>query len=335
MEKEKTKIFNVCVATVTYNRKEYLLRLLNALSEQTHQINTIYIVDNHSEDGTMEMLFKQGIIVTNETSESDFSGLWKGVRINYHYNDINSGGSGGFEQVFKMASANQHDFLWAMDDDVLPERNCLEILLSKIDEEHKVIFPSRTDENFTDYIVISYNLTNPFVFKINGRHKKVYSTELKGECVDTYAFPLEGPLFSMDIVRKIGYPDPSYFIMYDDSDYARRCLTETKIRYVKSACLHKQIIPVKNDKFTWKEYYGYRNCFLYDIKYGKNIGVRKIRPFLIMVSAYLWNKYKRHNCLVANTVKIAYKDAISGKIGKTVEPGKLEEYLEKNNLKIK
>lgn len=49
---------NVCVATVTYNRKEYLLRLLNALSEQTHQINTIYIVDNHSVDGTMEMLFQ-------------------------------------------------------------------------------------------------------------------------------------------------------------------------------------------------------------------------------------------------------------------------------------
>ena len=94
---------NVCVATVTYNRKEYLLRLLNALSEQTHQINTIYIVDNHSVDGTMEMLFQQGIIVVNGISQSGFSGLWKGIRISYHYNDTNTGGAGGFEKAFKIA----------------------------------------------------------------------------------------------------------------------------------------------------------------------------------------------------------------------------------------
>lgn len=320
---------NVCVATVTYNRKEYLLRLLNALSEQTHQINTIYIVDNHSEDGTMEMLFKQGIIVINETSQSDFWGVWKGIRINYHYNDINSGGSGGFEHVFKMASANQHDFLWAMDDDVLPEKDCLEILLSKIDEEHKVTFPSRTDENFMDHIAVSYNLTNPFVFKVNDRYKTAYSTELKEECVDTYAFPLEGPLFSMDIVRKVGYPDSSYFIMYDDSDYARRCLSYTKIRYVTSACLHKQIIPSADAEFNWKGYYGYRNCFFYDMKYGKNIGVRRFRPFFIMLGVFIMNKYVRHNDLVADTVKVAFRDAMAGRRGMTVEPGKLEEYLKK------
>lgn len=66
----------------------------------------------------------------------------------------------------------------------------------KVDEGHKVTIPSRTDENFTDRISVSYNLTNPFVFKVNGRYKIVYSTELKEECVDTYAFPLEGPLFA-------------------------------------------------------------------------------------------------------------------------------------------
>ena len=320
---------NVCVATVTYNRKEYLLRLLNALSEQTHQINTIYIVDNHSVDGTMEMLFQQGIIVVNGISQSGFSGLWKGIRISYHYNDTNTGGAGGFEKAFKIAFSNNHDFLWAMDDDVLPEKDCLEILLSKLDEGHKVTIPSRTDENFTDRISVSYNLTNPFVFKVNGRYKIVYSTELKEECVDIYAFPLEGPLFCMDIVRQVGYPDSSYFIMYDDSDYARRCLAYTKIRYVTSACLHKQIIPPANDEFSWKGYYGYRNCFLYDMKYGKNIGVRKLRPFFIMMATYLMNKYVRHKDLVADTVKVAFKDAVAGRTGKTVEPGKLEEYLEK------
>ena len=321
-------ISNVCVATVTYNRKECLLKLLNALSEQTYKIDTIYIVDNHSEDGTTEMLFQQGIIFYKGVSQNEFSGLWKGIRINYHYNDVNTGGSGGFEQVFKIASSNNHDLLWAMDDDVLPEKNCLEVLLSKMDDEHKVVLPSRTDKNFTDYISVSYNLSNPFIFRVNRRYKIVYSNELKEEYVDTYAFPFEGPLFCMNLIREVGYPDSSYFIMYDDSDYARRCLVHTKIRYVTSACLHKQIIPSNINKFSWKDYYGYRNCFLFDMKYGKNVGVRKLRPFFIMMATYLMKKYVRHDKKVANTVKAAYKDAIKGRKGKTVEPGKLEEYLD-------
>ena len=73
----------------------------------------------------------------------------------------------------------------------------------------------------------------------------------------------------------------------------------------------------------------YVDCFLYDMKYGKNIGVRKLRPFFIMMATYLMNKYVRHKDLVADTVKVAFKDAVAGRTGKTVEPGKLEEYLEK------
>lgn len=326
--------YNVCVVTVTFNRKNYLLKLLNALSEQSCKINTIYILDNHSKDGTGDLLVQEGIIVKDGEKETECTGVWRGIKVNYYYNDENTGGSGGFEKVFRIASLHQHDYLWAMDDDVLPEKKCLEILLSKIDPNHNVVVPSRTDNRFVDWVVVSYNLTNPFVFNIRKRLKTVYSTDLKEDCVDTYAFPLEGPLFCMNIIRKVGYPDSKYFIMYDDSDYARRCLAETKIRYVKSACLHKQIIPVKSEGFSWKEYYGFRNCFLYDIKYGKNIGVRKVRPFLIMLATYLWNKYKRHDNLAASTVKIAYKDAISGRMGKTVEPGKLEKYLEENDLKI-
>lgn len=320
---------NICVATVTYNRKEYLLKLLNALSVQTYHIDTIYIVDNHSNDGTMGMLIQHGVIVSDGISDSVFSGLWRGIRINYYYNDINTGGAGGFEQVFRIAASGDHDFLWAMDDDVLPERDCLEILLSMMDDNHKITFPSRTDSNFTDYISVSYNLTNPFIFKINRRYKIAYSTELKDDCVDTYAFPFEGPLFCMDLLRQVGYPDSKYFIMYDDSDYARRCLKYTKIRYVKTACLHKQIIPTNHDVFSWKDYYCFRNCFLFDMKYGKNIGVRKLRPFFIMMTKYLVNKYIRHNYFVADTIKIAFIDAVAGRIGKTVEPGKLEEYLKK------
>lgn len=315
---------------VTFNRKDYLFPLLNALSKQTVQIKTIYIWDNHSSDGTDAMLSREGII-TLPLVDAQSTYKWRGIEICYYYSDINTGGAGGFEKVFQIASSGEHDYIWAMDDDVLPEENCLEILLSKIDSEHKVVVPSRSDARFTDFTSLSYNLTNPFIFSRADRVEIVYTTALDTDCSEAYTFPFEGPLFCMDIVREVGYPDSTYFIQYDDSDYARRCLAYTKIWFVKSACLHKQIIPAADKNFTWKHYYGYRNCFIYDMKYGKNIGVRKLRPFLIMICSYIYNRYFKRNILKANTVKTAYIDAIMGKTGMTVKPGKLEEYLGEND----
>ena len=201
------KDVNVCIVTVTFNRKKYLLKLLNALSEQSCKVNTIYILDNHSEDGTQDLLIREGVIKENQTTAPEHTNVWRGIRVNYYYNDSNTGGSGGFEKVFKIASSYEHDYLWAMDDDVLPEKDCLERLLAAIDDEHKVVVPCRTDDRFRDYCVTEYDLTNPFIFRQRNRIKITYSDEIKGNYIDTYAFPLEGPLFSMDIVRKAGSPE--------------------------------------------------------------------------------------------------------------------------------
>lgn len=52
---------SVCALIVTYNRKEYLVKLLHALSEQSYSIKKILIFDNHSSDGTAELLQKKAI----------------------------------------------------------------------------------------------------------------------------------------------------------------------------------------------------------------------------------------------------------------------------------
>ncbi len=74
--------------------------------------------------------------------------------------------------------------------------------------------------------------------------------------VEVVDMPFEGPLFTREIVEKTGVPDKNYIILYDDSDYARRALNYTKIRYIPSAMLHKAIIPVRDKKqcMTWKDY---------------------------------------------------------------------------------
>lgn len=50
---------SICVALVTYNRKNYLLNLLTALHHQTYSISAIVIIDNNSIDNTCDELKKK------------------------------------------------------------------------------------------------------------------------------------------------------------------------------------------------------------------------------------------------------------------------------------
>ena len=50
----------VYVAIVTYNRKEYLLNLLEALQQSEKKIAGILLLDNKSTDGTNQKLIELG-----------------------------------------------------------------------------------------------------------------------------------------------------------------------------------------------------------------------------------------------------------------------------------
>ena len=109
----------ICALIVTYNRCEYLAKLLNALDSQTHPISEIVIFDNCSTDETQDLLLKRGLIdhaLKNGTSTIRHV---RDVRFHCVRNEYNSGGSGGFHDGLKYASNLACDYIWMMDDDVL------------------------------------------------------------------------------------------------------------------------------------------------------------------------------------------------------------------------
>lgn len=73
---------------VTYNRKELLLRCIEAVSTQSSLPNAIFIIDNASTDGTEDLLRDKGIINRKK--------LYNGIDIEYHNTKTNGGGSLGF-----------------------------------------------------------------------------------------------------------------------------------------------------------------------------------------------------------------------------------------------
>ncbi len=101
---------------VTYNRKDLLVKNLEAVFGQTVLPDAVYVIDNHSSDGTGEHLRSLGYLDNS--------------RIRYVYKDENTGGAGGFEYGTRIAYEAGYDWIWLMDDDGRPaDRYALERLL--------------------------------------------------------------------------------------------------------------------------------------------------------------------------------------------------------------
>lgn len=100
---------------VTYNRKNWLLKNIEALLAQSRSLDEIVIVDNASTDGTYD--FVEGLVDANKC-------------IKYYTLPENTGGSGGFSWGVKKAYEHGADYIWGMDDDAIPMENALENLLN-------------------------------------------------------------------------------------------------------------------------------------------------------------------------------------------------------------
>ncbi|WP_164516719.1 glycosyltransferase [Clostridium transplantifaecale] len=311
----------VNVALVTYNRWNCLSKLLDALEKQTKKINSIIIVDNHSSDGTMNNLHERGavdIVGDDETSVKEC----KGIRYIYYYNKENEGGSGGFYKAIDIATGWECDYLWIMDDDVLPETDCLEKLLGSMKPEIQAVIPNRTDKNFDDRVCTKLDMKSTLKFSVMKR-KTFEPHPLRNSLYIVEDIPFEGPLVSFEIVKKVGLPHKDFFILCDDTDYAIRIRKHTRIGFVTDATLHRQLAKkggTGNKVFTWRDYYAIRNNILLERMYGESFGAKYISPIIGYCWWLLLSIYKRRfkNLRILN---MAYKDGLKGISGKVVNPG--------------
>lgn len=306
---------------VTYNREQYIKKLIDRLADIA-RLEGIFILNNAGTDGTDDVVMGKDaeVGVVHQLKKN-------GKDIYYYRNDKNLGGAGGFRKAFSMVMEYTWDYLWIMDDDVLPERDCLAKLIDAVNDEYKVCIPNRTDELYMDHATVKYDLSGPFKLRRKSRVKVVPCSNIREKTVRVYAMPFEGPLITRDIVEQVGFPDDSYFIIYDDSDYCIRCLKHTKAQMVMGAVLHKQIIPNPICDVGWKDYYAYRNCFAFDHKYCTNYLARNFRPWLIAHSLMI-KTWITKDTLQYKIIKKAYRDYQNGNMGKIVTMNNFEEIFD-------
>jgi GT2 family glycosyltransferase len=247
----------VAAIVITFNRLAFLNEIIDAIRQQSRKPDAIFIINNSSTDGTDEWLNQQSdlTIIRQE----------------------NSGSSGGQFTGFKAVFDAGYDWIWTMDDDVVPAQNSLEILLQDFDE-NTIRSPLRYTIDGEPFLndAINYNLTNPFSsiwIDIIGE------SDLKNKFTEAIGITFEGPLIHRSIVEKIGFPERNFFIFADDTEFFIRAWKAGFRTVIINQAKFQRKLPVLNtlSEFSWKTYYQIRNIIAIDVLHG-TLPVRIIRP---------------------------------------------------------
>jgi rhamnopyranosyl-N-acetylglucosaminyl-diphospho-decaprenol beta-1,3/1,4-galactofuranosyltransferase len=203
----------IAAVVVTYNRKHLLMECLTALLKQTRGLDKIYVIDQASTDGTMDMLTECGFL-----SEP---------RVEYVRAAENTGGAGGFRAGMEIAHQNGHRWIWLMDDDTEADPQALSSMLNYT--SYPEVLAIANDQVYPD--------GTPLASNIKAR------ALIPGESLP-YT-PLEfasfvGLLVSSRAIDNVGLPKAEFFIHCDDAEYCLRLVQQGNIAHAKNSIMvHK------------------------------------------------------------------------------------------------
>jgi GT2 family glycosyltransferase len=256
----------VCAVVPTYNRKDSLQQCLEALLRQSRRLDEIVVIDNASTDGTEEII------------RGRFGG-----RVSYVRLPENRGSAGGFYVGMKLAWEHRHDWIWCMDNDAIPDHDCLEKLLSAGGPTASPVVAKvcarrdpATGRPYALALMVDLGRC---------RHWDLISKDWshwdgKVVCVD--GAPWGGLLVDAQAARQTAGQWASMFAWGDDLVFSYELRKLGRILFVADA---KLIHPLPCATFpteekhgrqrlvaahSWKIYYGFRNGFLWEkLWFGK------------------------------------------------------------------
>jgi GT2 family glycosyltransferase len=229
----------------------------------------------------------------------------RGLKLQRIHLDENTGGAGGFRAGVEAAYDQGFDRIWLMDDDVVPAPDCLALLMAQ-DEACVMAVREDVHGRLVEMAATEFDLTHPWSM----RPKRAMVESDYGdrhampERVELHVVAFEGPLFRREVVDAIGLPDPSFFIFYDDVDFALRARRAGyRIWAVRDAVLVRQLEhSQQHDLAGWKGYYMYRNLFAVHFRYGTNPLVRA-KPYAIATGVVVLSPLRGGRAEAGNVIR--------------------------------
>ena len=236
-----TELQHIAAVVVTYNRLPLLRQCLAALTAQTAQGLTIFLIDNASTDGTAEAIRAMDL-----------------PNLVYRNTGKNLGGAGGFAYGVREAALAGYDALWLMDDDTLPTPTALEALLQA----------DRALQGRYGWLSSRALATDGTDQPMNLQRVTPYKDlpNFDGERIPAVMASFVSLFLRTETVRQYGLPIAEFFIWSDDWEYTRRISREQPCYVVPAsrvvhAMQNPGIVNIAADvPARWARYrYFYRN----------------------------------------------------------------------------
>jgi len=293
---------HVLIIIVTWNKQEYLQRLLDSIQQISYPKYTVLVVDNASTDKTEEIIKRFEFVIHKRLPE-------------------NIGGAGGFNAGLRFAMEEDYPYVWLLDDDTEVEKEALIKLvtfyLSKENNnigflgsrinllQHKEIIQEaggRLDIRSADILLNCHLETKA--------EKQIYEVDVVPAC----------SLFtSLEVIKQVGLINPSFFITCDDIEWSLRAKHRGFENFVISdAVIYHNFIWAGDKLFdSFRIYYHIRN-FLQVLQHYLTIPqfgwvlFRRLFLYFVLGVHFVVSKQKAP----VKTIIEAYLDFMLNRMGK-------------------
>lgn len=276
----------VAAVVVTFNRKDLLVKCLDALCRQSCALNMIVVLDNASTDATRE-----AVAPFLEMAE---------IRVIYERSATNMGGAGGFARGLELALLNGADWAWLMDDDALPDELALASLdVNSLDPENVYASTPVCGD------LLSWPMTPlaSFADKKRSVVRNVFELQPRTEVLN---LPFLGFLIHRKLVTSAGLPDASLFISADDTEYCLRLQRQgARMIVVKASRINHPAAVIGYRRFLWmrlpfislapwRRYYDTRNRLLIARRYhGIRLWTMTLPGIVVRMWFIAWHEQNR------------------------------------------
>jgi glycosyltransferase involved in cell wall biosynthesis len=204
----------------SFNDGDVIDRALDGVRRQTRPPDAILLVDNASTDGTLDRTFPETVTVIR--------------------NPANLGSSGAIPIGFAHALEHDFDWMWIIDADSVPDPEALATLLHEYSG-----WPASLQEEtaFIACLPLDQPEGTPRHGRLFTRYGRVVVTPTPEQrCYLCHVSIWSGCLYRMAAVRRIGFPNPDYFVDRGELEYAYRVMTAGYKAFIHQDAITRQNI---------------------------------------------------------------------------------------------
>lgn len=233
---------DICAVVLTRNRKELLCDCLDSILNQKDAKCDVIVIDNSSEDGTTDLF----------DSRYDLESIF------YYNTGANLGSAGGFSIGIKKAVEAGYNYVWIMDDDVIPDEDAL----------YQFIVADKELNGDWGCLSSYAYWKDGTICKANRQKKGLFTfcdkNDYRKDYISVKVVSFASMFIKSSVVEDVGLPLAEYYIYTDDYEFSMRISKKYNVYVVtKSKVLHAMKVNSKVDFVNETQDRLYRFKYLY------------------------------------------------------------------------